>query len=675
MIVLLFIESIYRGSVVDSIVWSYERTRAFTYNLFQLYLLFLALRIFKIRLYLISSLIITSLLTLLSFASNIKQSIRGEPVLPTDLRLGSEARNMLEFFSLKSISILLLFVLLVIFLLFIIMRKVQINNDLSWKVRTLSLIFMASFVSFFYFEYIKGETEIKEFFMIEYVSWDQKVSYQNNGILSGFLLNYRLISQNEPVGYNEAKVKALSKKIKYETVENSEKPNVIMIMSEAFWDPTVMSNLVYNKDPLPNFHRLTEEYTSGLLNVSVFGGSTVNTEFEVLTGLSTQFLPPGVIPYVQYVDKPIPALPYLFRDSGYETSGIHSYHHWFYQRSNAYKYLGFDQFVSLEYFDNPIYPKAFIHDKSMSDEILKKLKSNDKPNFIYAVTTQNHGPYSMDPNKDYSDWEFGLKDGNELSKESVNILNALFDNLEEIDQELMNLINEINKMDRKTMIVFFGDHLPLLGEDYQVYRETNFFNDSGTYQEYQKMYSTPVLIWDNFSDNNEKINLGSNFLGALTLDRAGVKGNNVTNYLNQTFKEGNVTKIPREDFLDVAKVDETVLSDLELMQYDIIFGKQWGIAEKDIYKISKKYRLGYENPQIESIEREKLKGKQVLKIIGTNFPSRCEVFIDGEQVEKISGSTTEIFVPVPDKEGEYSIEVRVLDSNNNVLSKSNKFKL
>jgi phosphoglycerol transferase MdoB-like AlkP superfamily enzyme len=673
-LVLLLIEAVHRGSIIETFSWVNEKTRAFAYNLLIIYLLFLGLRILKIRLYLIVSLILTSLLTLLSFASHVKQSIRGEPLLPTDLLLGSEARNMMEFFSLKNISVLVIFVLFFIVLIFAILRKVRVKEEINWKLRSVSLLLLVTFTFLLAFEYTKGATKMKEFFMIEYVSRDQKVSYQTNGLLSGFLLNYRWIGPTESIGYSKEKVESLTEKIQYETEVNNEKPNVIMIMSEAFWDPTILDNLIYNKDPLPNFHRLSQEHTSGLLNVSVFGGSTVNTEFEVLTGLSTQFLPPGVIPYVQYVDKPIPSLPYLFRNSGYDTTGIHSYHHWFYDRSNAYKNLGFDQFVSLEYFDNPIYPYTFIHDKSINEEILKKLNTNQSPHFIFAVTTQNHGPYSMDPNKDYSDWEFSLKDGSNLSDESVNILNTLFDNLEEIDQELINLIEEVKKVDRKTIIVFWGDHLPLLGDDYKVYRETGFFKDIGTYEEYQKMYSTPVVIWDNFSNNNDKINLSSNFLGAMTLDRAGVQGNYVTNYLNQALKGNSVSRIPREDFLAEEHIDEEVFAELKLLQYDILFGEQWGITEKNIYKVNNKYRLGYENPKIDFIQEEKRKSKQVLKIVGSNFPGRCEVFVNGKLVEKIASNTKEIFISVPKKEGEYSIQVRVLDSNNKVLSKSNTFK-
>lgn len=40
-----------------------------------------------------------------------------------------------------------------------------------------------------------------------------------------------------------------------------------------------------NEDPIPTFHELEKNYSSGYLNVPVVGAGTANTEFEMLTGL------------------------------------------------------------------------------------------------------------------------------------------------------------------------------------------------------------------------------------------------------------------------------------------------------------------------------------------------------------------------------------------------------
>jgi phosphoglycerol transferase MdoB-like AlkP superfamily enzyme len=672
LLVLFIIEWIYRGSIGGTIFWLYENSKPSVYNLIFLFVLFLGLRIFKLKPYLIISFIISTILLLLSFASHEKQGIRGEPILPNDLLLGSEAKKMLEYFDTGLILSVIIYICIVVtFVIFL--WKFSIKDELGFKKRIPLFLFLITFIILFQMEYTTGGSKFKDVFNIEYNSRDQKFSYERNGLIAGFLMNLRYLGFDTSIGYNQKKINNTVKNIKFETVESDENPDVIMIMSEAFWDPTIMEDLVINKDPLPNFHQLIKDYTSGSLTVPVFGGSTVSTEFEVLTGMSTQFLPPGIVPYVQYVNKPVPALPYLFKESGYDVTGIHSYHHWFYERSTAYKYLGFDEFISLEYFDNPKYTATFIHDSSMNEEILKKLDSNQNPKFIYAVTTQNHGPYSMDPKIDYSDWEIGLKSGGALSKESESILKTYLHNLEEIDGELNKLLEEIQKRNRKTIVVFFGDHLPLLGDDYQVYREANYYQEINNYEEYLKMYTTPVLVWDNFTNERRDVDLGSSFLGAYTLNAAGVKGNSITNYLNQIYSEQSLVRIPREDYWKSEKLNEDIIDNLKLLQYDALSGKQWGINKEEL-KISDNYRIGYTDPKINSVSEETLESKKVLKVYGQGFTGRSEVYINDKLVNKITGNPQELILPFSARyKKNIDIEVRVVDSYGNVLSKSNTY--
>ena len=76
------------------------------------------------------------------------------------------------------------------------------------------------------------------------------------------------------------------------------KPNIIVIMNEAFSDPSVLGDFTTNEDYMPFVHSLldgADNTISGHLNVSVKGGNTANTEFEYLTGASMAFLPYGSI--------------------------------------------------------------------------------------------------------------------------------------------------------------------------------------------------------------------------------------------------------------------------------------------------------------------------------------------------------------------------------------------
>ncbi|WP_425456150.1 LTA synthase family protein [Bacillus yapensis] len=446
-----------------------------------------------------------------------------------------------------------------------------------------------------------------------------------------------------------------------------------MIMSEAFWDPTLFRNVNFSQDPLPFFHEIAKEHTSGYVSVPVFGGSTVNTEFEALTGMSTQFLPPGVIPYLTYVKKPLPALPNILRSYGYETTAIHSYHNWFYQRTNVLKYLGFDQFIPLEFMGNPTYGPIFMKDKTIVDEILQKLDSESDSNFIFAITTQNHGPYNSEEKPENSSIEVDLNGEQDFTIESENLLVNYSNNLLEIDSELNRLIRELETRKKDTILVYFGDHLPLLGDDYQVFREADYYGGDRTYEEYKKMYSTPFIIWDNFTENIEELNISSSMLAPLVLDRANLNGNALTDYLINQYKKNALTNIPRQDFWEEEHIKQNTLNDMKLLQYDILFGKMHLIKDKNSINVSKNYRLGYKDPKVTNVIKEKREGTSLLIIKGENFTPYSNVFVNGKKIDRQYGNEEEIVVVDPGENGVVEIVVKVTDVNDDILAESNLY--
>lgn len=673
-ITIFIIEVLYRGGFSAAFVWAREYTRPFTYNFFLLFLLLASLHIFKRKLYIVLSFIITLPLLFLGLASYVKQGIRGVPVLPTDLSLAAEARSMAEFFSGTLLFWTIVGLISLTLIMIILVYKLPKQKGTNSKKRITSLVILVLFIVIFRIESTSDTSILKSKLMIIYQMTDQKHTYQQDGVIGGFVQNLKWLRMEKPKGYSDTAIKEIISDTEVTNyTNNTEKPNIIMIMNEAFWDPTMMENVEFNKDPIPYFHQLEKEQSTGSLNVTVFGGSTVNTEFEALTGLSTQFLPSGSIAYLNFVKKPLPSLPYILREQGYDTTAIHSWHHWFYDRSGVYEDLGFDRFISVEYMEKPLPFGPFFHDKSVTDEILKKLNkdNDDKPNFIFAVTTQNHGPYATDQKFSFSNIETQLKGDASFTDEAENMLEVYSDNLTEIDKELERLINEVNEMDKKTIIVFFGDHLPLLGNDYQVYQEANFYNETKSYEEYLNMYSTPLLIWDNFSGRKDNLNIGSTMLTPIILDRAGINGNYLTNFLLTKYQNGEFTKIPREDFLAEEKIDNKTLNELKMLQYDILFGKMYGIEKK--IEVSKDYRIGYNDPKVTGISTAKNEGEKVLLIKGKNFTFNSFVYINGVSADKISGDGTKILIPFSKIKDGAEIIVKVTDQNGKILSSSNKY--
>ena len=94
---------------------------------------------------------------------------------------------------------------------------------------------------------------------------------------------------SKPDDYSEQKIASIEKNAndtkKETTVTKKNAPNIICILLESFCDPDEIKFLNYNQDPIPTFHNLEKNYTSGYLTVPVVGAGTANTEFEVLLSL------------------------------------------------------------------------------------------------------------------------------------------------------------------------------------------------------------------------------------------------------------------------------------------------------------------------------------------------------------------------------------------------------
>ncbi|MED3622528.1 sulfatase-like hydrolase/transferase [Neobacillus thermocopriae] len=673
---LIFImEWIYRGSFQEAYTWVKGFTKPFTYNFILLVLFFSVLRIFRRKIYIIASFVLTVPFIILSIASRIKLEIRGEPVIPSDLVMGAEAANMVEYFSNQVLIGLIVGLIVVIVLLAFLVYKVPNQQKRNWIQIVTAISLFLTFLFILNREIKNEDTFLKRNFNISYLAWDQKATTSQDGVIAGFVLNLKWLTLDSPGNYSKQEIERIIHSTEAPSYQDNDKPNVVVIMSEAFWDPLELKNVQFNKDPLSYFHQLQKEGTSGWLTVPVFGGSTANTEFEALTGISTQFLPAGSIPYLHYVKNPLPSLPTIFRNHGYEATAIHTYHHWFYQRSSVYQNLGFDRFVSLEYIANPIPDQNFIHDKTITDEIMRKInQKSDKPNFIFAVTTQNHGPYPTVGKKDNANIEVELKNGKSFSEDAENLLEVYSDNLTDVDKELKSLISQLKETKKKTIVVFFGDHLPLLGDDYKVYREAEYYNESQDFAEYERMFSTPILIWDNYSNKKENLTISANMIGPLLLDRVGIRGNYLTDYLLDQYKKGSLTRITRPDFLPQQKVDEKIVNEIKMLQYDMLFGNKYGIRDKKDFQPSPKYRLGYKNPKITDAFVETSDGKKILVIKGEYFTGRSYVYVNNEYIERLSGNENEIRVPLPKNSSSMDIVVKVMDSNEKVLSESNTFK-
>ncbi|MBO4355746.1 MAG: LTA synthase family protein [Clostridia bacterium] len=295
-----------------------------------------------------------------------------------------------------------------------------------------------------------------------------------------------------------------------------EKPNVIFVQLESFFEVTELNNVVFSENPIKNFTHYKSEGISGYITVPVIGGGTINTEFEILTGLSLNYFGVGEYPYKTALSQyTCETIPYNLLEIGYSTHALHNYQGSFYRRNEVYRNLGFESFTSIEYMSDVEYSAGNVWPKDiiLTDEIFEILHSTDKPDFIFTVSVQPHGKYP--PNSLPDDYvpDITAEFIDPLREEGISDLNGLVyyvNQLKETDEFVGELIKAVKAFDEKTIVVFYGDHLPSLSVS---------DDDLDTHS----IYQTPYLIISNYGIENfaepfgdvEAYRLSSEVLGLL----------------------------------------------------------------------------------------------------------------------------------------------------------------
>lgn len=667
MFAMLMTERIWRMDFQQVFDWALNNKGEFFLNYLLLFGLVNAFFVLHKKAYIGISFIILFISFIGSLINRIKFQFRGEPLLPQDLKLGKEATDISVYLDgAISFKMVLFFILLLILFAILIWKwpKAKENKIISASISIVSVFIVFSI-------YSNKPIPLTEFANVAVNPWNQQIHFQQNGFVLGFSLDLKWLKVEEPKNYRKEEIYSIIESIESRKNESDQiKPNVIFIMSEAFWDPTLLEEIDFSEDPIPFFRELQHDYTNGYIITPLYGGGTANTEFEVLTGFSTSILPVGTIAYKHYIDKPIHSLASIYAANGYKSTAIHTYHNWFYQRNEAYKYLGFHNFISAEFFNSPEYKRGYIADSEITKRILSEIEKSNTPDFIFAVTMQNHGPYFADNN----DKTITVQ-GN-LSSEAKEILEIYANILKDVDQSLKELIEGIDKLNEPTIVVFFGDHLPGLGQNYQVYREANFFDNEYSYEGYLKTHSVPFVIWDNFSNQKEEFTITPNFLGQYVLELSKQRGTVYTDFLHELFWSG-FRLTPNMNYLNEANVSMEDLETYRLLQYDQMFGK--GYIYKYMAKptVQENYFLGSEPITIESTTPvKKTNGKNNTDdetiIKGSGFVEKIKVFVDNNPVETtfIDENTLKAVIPEKyrKKQGHVNIQVQVIDSQGNPLS-------
>jgi phosphoglycerol transferase MdoB-like AlkP superfamily enzyme len=374
-------------------------------------------------------------------------------------------------------------------------------------------------------------------------------------------------------------------------------PNIIFLQLESFIDPTEVKGLEYSADPTPYFRELKEKYSSGYFRAPVVGGGTANTEFEAITGMSCRAFGPGEYPYKSVLkDKAVESMAFDLKELGYSTHAIHNHRGAFYDRNKVFPMLGFDDFTSLEYMDNVTKtPRGFATDDVLTEQILGALDATEGRDYIYAISVEGHGEYPKEPLiKNPEIRVTGAK-----SEAQRNGWEFYLDLIHDMDKFLETLTGELANYGEDIALVLYGDHLPSL----QITDEDVKSGDT---------FNTQYVIWSNFALEKEDKDLSAYQLGAEVQRRLGLRQGLMTVF------HQDKTGTPR------------YTDDLHLLQYDILYGKNYIYGGESPYRPTD-MAMGFKPIVVKEIVE--ISGEYFIS--GEGFTPFSKVTLDGKVLDTV----------------------------------------
>lgn len=445
---------------------------------------------------------------------------RSNPIVPWDIYSFETAMGVADNYVFSVDWALAEHIAMFILMLIVGVRtNIRLNKKILRPILTVAMCIPAYFyISYLWQDNLERNTGLND------TLFNAKYMHSNDGFFVSFILDIHFLQIEEPKNYSDEYALSLLNEQEVEKVETPEElPDIIAIMDETFSDPAVLGEFETNKDYMPFVHSILRgevaNTISGYTDVSVLGGNTANSEFEFLTGNSMAFFPNGSVPYLQYIRDGISTIVPQLEEYGYTTYGTHPYRAKGWNREFIYDLMGFDYryFQGSFPFEDKL--RNYVSDEADFKSILEWRNNTEGPFFMFNVTMQNHSNYGGD--FDNFDPQIVAKFKNTSSNKYLNKYLSL---MYETDQDVASLLSELSQSDRKTIVVFWGDHQP---NDYVVrpiYKEYGLDFDNQTYEQQQQRQKTPFFIWANYDIQEQtNVEISLNYLNILLFETAGLQ--------------------------------------------------------------------------------------------------------------------------------------------------------
>ena len=441
-------------------------------------------------------------------------------------------------------------------------------------------------------------------------------AYEEYGFLYCFASSIFDKGIDEPDVYSQESIDAILEGIAEEKVPDSEDlPNILFVQLESFYDVNHLKNMTFSENPVPYFTYLREHYTSGWLTVPTIGAGTANTEFEVLTGLSVNDFGTGEYPYKTILkEATCESLAFALKDLGYYATAMHNNTGAFYDRNIVFANLGFDLFDSLEYMnDYNVNSLGWAEDICMIPSIIEIIQSTEARNFMEIITVQAHGRYpTADPETEPAIRVEGAED-------LTNEMEYFVSQIKATDDFMKELLTQLEALPEKTIVVFYGDHLPGMDITEEELSEGN-------------LQQTEYILWSNYPLEKKDRDVTSYQLGSYVLQQAGIQHGII-----HRFHQASFSQEPSEE-LDSA---------LEALSYDILYGKQY-LYHGNNPHMTAELKMGWHTVVLESYTVE----DKYVVLHGKNFTKDSRVYVNNHRRKTTFVSDTELRIKYSPDEGD-----------------------
>lgn len=627
------IEAISRHSVFEA--WDYmtETPVVFLYNAFMIFVTFSVVYLFRRRVF--ARIIVSVLWLILGVANGYMLLKRVTPFNAQDLKAATEGLSLINnyFNGFELIVLIVGAVAVVIWVVSMWRRGGQYTGKMHRFLALVAICVWGAVYSFVANAAVENRVVSTYFGNIAF-------AYEDYGLPYCFMASLFNTGINEPNDYSEETIARISKDGEITRNESDEPeedlPNILFVQLESYFDVEEAEFFTTSKDACPNLHEMYDKYSSGYFKVPSVGAGTANTEFEVLTGMNLRYFGPGEYPYKTILkETPCESAATALEALGYGTHALHNNGGNFYSRARVFNNMGFDSFTSKEFMNIlQLTENGWSKDDILIDHIVDALDSTRQQDFVFTISVQGHGDYPEE--KVIEDPEItveGIED-EALKNKWEYYVNQVY----EMDKFAGDLVNAIEKRGEPTVVVFYGDHLPTMGlkaEDLK-----------GRY-----LYNTNYVIWDNIGLEKEDRNIPSYQIMADVFDRLGIHSGTVFNY----HQERRQTK--------------NYLADLELLQYDILYGDQY-VYDGNPPITEGHMVMGVRDVSLTDIVPH-LDGGYTL--YGENFTAYTRVYVNGEEQEKKFLNNTRIDLPSTElKEGDV-VHTCQYGSSDTLFRKSNEY--